>query len=103
MSLVGPRPQAPRCFDAFPVEVQNIIMRVNPGLSGIGPIVFHDEEDFLDGSDDALDFYDRVIAPYKGDVEAWYVGKRGLSLLLPYTPHGLGHFLSKVKYGLALV
>ena len=23
MSLVGPRPQAPRCFDAFPVEVEH--------------------------------------------------------------------------------
>ena len=53
-------------------------MRVKPGLSGIGPIVFRGEEDFLDGSGDTLDFYDSVIAPYKGDVEAWYVGKQGL-------------------------
>ncbi|MDB4262777.1 sugar transferase [Porticoccaceae bacterium] len=78
MSLVGPRPQAPRCFDAFPVESQNIIVQVKPGLSGIGPIVFRGEEDILEGHSGTLDFYDNVIGPYKGDVEAWYVGKQGL-------------------------
>ena len=78
MSLVGPRPQAPRCFDAFPVESQDIIVQVKPGLSGIGPIVFRGEEDILEGHSGTLDFYDNVIGPYKGDVEAWYVGKRGL-------------------------
>ena len=78
MSLVGPRPQAPRCFDAFPVESQDIIVQVKPGLSGIGPIVFRGEEDILHGHSGTLDFYDNVIGPYKGDVEAWYVGKQGL-------------------------
>ena len=76
MSLVGPRPQAPRCFDAFPVESQDIIVQVKPGLSGIGPIVFRGEEDILEGHSGTLDFYDNVIGPYKGDVEAWYVGKQ---------------------------
>jgi lipopolysaccharide/colanic/teichoic acid biosynthesis glycosyltransferase len=78
ISLVGPRPQAPRCFDAFPVESQDIIVQVKPGLSGIGPIVFRGEEDILEGHSGTLEFYDNVIGPYKGDVEAWYVGKQGL-------------------------
>ena len=78
MSLVGPRPQAPRCFDAFPIESQDIIVQVKPGLSGIGPIVFRGEEDILEGYSGTLDFYDNVIGPYKGDVEAWYVEKQGL-------------------------
>ena len=78
MSLVGPRPQAPRCFDAFPVESQDIIVQIKPGLSGIGPIVFRGEEDILEGHSGTLDFFDNVIGPYKGDVEAWYVGKQGL-------------------------
>jgi len=78
MSLVGPRPQAPRCFDAFPVESQDIIVQVKPGLSGIGPIVFRGEENILEGHSGTLDFYDNVIGPYKGKVEAWYVGKQGL-------------------------
>jgi len=78
MSLVGPRPQAPRCFDAFPVESRDVIVQVKPGLSGIGPTVFRGEEDILEGHNGTLDFYDNVIGPYKGDVEAWYVGKQGL-------------------------
>ena len=78
MSLVGPRPQAPRCFDAFPVESQDIIVQVKPGLSGIGPIVFRGEEDILEGHSGTLDFYDNVIGPYKGKVEAWYIKKQGL-------------------------
>ena len=78
MSLVGPRPQAPRCFDAFPVESQDIIVQVKPGLSGIGPIVFRGEEDILEGHSGTLDFYDNIIGPYKGKVEAWYVGNQNL-------------------------
>ena len=85
MSLVGPRPQAPRCFDAFPVESQDIIVQVKPGLSGIGPIVFRGEEDILEGHSGTLDFYDHVIGPYKGDVEAWYVGKQGLNAYFSLT------------------
>lgn len=78
MSLIGPRPQATRCFDIFPTESQDIIVQVKPGLSGIGPIVFRGEEDILEGHSGTLDFYDNVIGPYKGVVEAWYVRKQGL-------------------------
>ena len=78
MSLVGPRPQTPRCFDVFPDEIKNIIVQVKPGLSGIGPIVFRGEEDILDGHSGTLEFYDNIIGPYKGEVEAWYVGKQSL-------------------------
>jgi len=79
MSVVGPRPQAQRCFNAFPVDLQNIIVKVKPGLSGVGPIVFRAEEDILAGHAGSVDFYDRVIAPYKGQVEAWYVDHQTLT------------------------
>ncbi|MDC0392725.1 sugar transferase, partial [Gammaproteobacteria bacterium] len=36
MSVIGPRPQTPRCFEAFPPKSQDIIIQVKPGLSGIG-------------------------------------------------------------------
>lgn len=72
MSVVGPRPQTPRCFDAFPKDLQAVIKTMKPGLSGIGPIVFRGEEDILADHAGAADFYDNVIAPYKGQVEAWY-------------------------------
>ncbi len=80
MSVIGPRPQTPRCFDAFPSDSQDIIVQVKPGLSGIGSIVFRGEENILDGHEDNLDFYDNVIAPYKGKVEAWYSDKQYLNV-----------------------
>lgn len=73
MSVVGPRPQAKRSFDAFPADLQGIIVKVKPGLSGLGPIVFREEEDILAGQAGNVHFYDHVIAPYKGQVEAWCV------------------------------
>ncbi len=73
MSIIGPRPQAPRCFNAFPEDLQKIIVKVKPGLSGMGAIVFRGEERMLAKHEHSLDFYDNVIAPYKGQVEAWYV------------------------------
>ena len=78
LSVVGPRPQVQRCFDAFPVDMQKIIVKVKPGLSGIGPIVFRGEEDLLAGHTASVNFYDAVIAPYKGQVEAWYVDHQTL-------------------------
>jgi lipopolysaccharide/colanic/teichoic acid biosynthesis glycosyltransferase len=78
MSIVGPRPQTRQCFDAFPIHLQQIIVRVKPGLSGIGPIVFRGEENILDNHSGSMIFYDNVIAPYKGQVEAWYVDHQNL-------------------------
>lgn len=78
MSVVGPRPQAPRCFEAFPVDVQNQIVKVRPGLSGIGSIIFRDEESLLHSANDPVIFYDTVIAPYKGELEKWYIENQSL-------------------------
>jgi lipopolysaccharide/colanic/teichoic acid biosynthesis glycosyltransferase len=78
MSIVGPRPQTRRCFDAFPARAQAAILQVRPGLSGIGSIVFRGEEDLMHGHVDPNRFYDEVIAPYKGELEEWYVANQGL-------------------------
>lgn len=78
MSVIGPRPQDRRCFDAFPANSQKEIVRVRPGLSGIGSIVFRDEENLMVGSSDPDDYYDNVIMPYKGFLEEWYVRNNGL-------------------------
>lgn len=78
MSIVGPRPQTPRCFDVFPVESQDEIKKVRPGLSGLGPIVFRDEENILSENEASIDFYDTVIAPYKGEVESFYVNSHNI-------------------------
>ena len=47
MSIIGPRPQDQRCFDAFREEDKAEILKVRPGLSGIGAIYFRDEENLL--------------------------------------------------------
>ena len=79
MSVIGPRPQTQRCFDAFPPDAQADIVRVPPGLSGIGSIIFRGEEDLYEGFDDPDWVYDTLIMPYKGELERWYVRNRTLS------------------------
>ena len=78
MSIIGPRPQTQRCFDAFPARSQAEIVKVRPGLSGIGSIVFRDEEELMHASKEPERFYDEVIMPYKGLLEEWYVANQGL-------------------------
>ncbi len=82
MSIVGPRPQTQRCFDAFPAVSQAEIIKVRPGLSGIGSIIFRDEEELMHASADPEKFYDTVIMPYKGKLEEWYVANQGLRTYL---------------------
>jgi len=77
MSVIGPRPQTQRCFDAFPETSQRAIITVRPGLSGIGSVVFRGEEDMMHAAGDPDRFYDHVIMPYKGALEEWYVQNPG--------------------------
>lgn len=73
MTLVGPRPQMQVDFEAFPADIQAIIYQVKPGITGIGSIVFRDEERLLSvAGRDPRAFYVQHIAPYKGQVELWY-------------------------------
>jgi lipopolysaccharide/colanic/teichoic acid biosynthesis glycosyltransferase len=73
MSIIGPRPQTHRCFDAFPKLAQHDIASVRPGLSGLGSIIFRNEEDMMFANAYPDRFYDDVIMPYKGKLESWYV------------------------------
>lgn len=82
MSVIGPRPQTPRCFDAFPARSQVLITQVRPGLSGVGSIAFRDEEKMMHSNVDPEKFYDEVIMPYKGALEEWYVARQSLELYL---------------------
>jgi lipopolysaccharide/colanic/teichoic acid biosynthesis glycosyltransferase len=78
MSIIGPRPQTQRCFDAFPRSSQNEIIKVRPGLSGIGSIVFRNEEEMMHTNNDPDKFYDEIVMPYKGSLENWYVAHQNL-------------------------
>jgi lipopolysaccharide/colanic/teichoic acid biosynthesis glycosyltransferase len=80
MSIIGPRPHDQRCFDAFREEDKAEILTVKPGLSGIGAIYFRDEENLLPKvQGDMIRFYDEVISPYKGELEAWWVRNQSLT------------------------
>jgi lipopolysaccharide/colanic/teichoic acid biosynthesis glycosyltransferase len=76
MSFVGPRPVMPISFNAYPIEVQSVIYNVKPGLTGIGSIIFRDEEELIttvkNNGGDTWDFYTNKIYPFKGEVENWY-------------------------------
>jgi lipopolysaccharide/colanic/teichoic acid biosynthesis glycosyltransferase len=74
MSLVGPRPLVTKTFSAYNDDVQSNIYNVKPGITGIGSILFRDEESIISAvlNEDPFEFYKRVIAPYKGEVEMWY-------------------------------
>jgi lipopolysaccharide/colanic/teichoic acid biosynthesis glycosyltransferase len=79
MSLVGPRPQARRHYELYSDEVKQAIDTVPPGLTGIGSVVFRNEEDMLHQVEGDRDhFHDTVITPYKGELEVWFVAHRTL-------------------------
>jgi lipopolysaccharide/colanic/teichoic acid biosynthesis glycosyltransferase len=73
MSIVGPRPLVDKTFEPYPEHVKAKIYNVRPGLTGIGSIVFRDEEKLLSETKlDRGEFYAKYISPYKGDLELWY-------------------------------
>ena len=74
ISLVGPRPLVNRTFNAYSEEIQSKIYNVKPGLTGIGSIIFRDEESIISAAtdEDPHEFYKRNIAPFKGELEMWY-------------------------------
>ena len=82
ISLVGPRPLVTKTFSAYTEEIQSNIYNVKPGLTGIGSIVFRDEESLISAvkDEDPHEFYKRVIAPYKGELEMWYQSHKSFIL-----------------------
>ena len=80
MSVIGPRPLTPQTFAAYPKHIQEIVQKVRPGLSGVGSIIFRTEEDIMHDGSTSVDFYDNIIAPYKGSLEVWFVSKKSLSI-----------------------
>ena len=78
MSVIGPRPLTIQTFGSYSNITQDKIKKVRPGLSGVGSIVFREEEEIMYGANASINFYDYVIAPYKGALEEWFVSNKGL-------------------------
>jgi len=76
MSLVGPRPLLPKSFEKYTVAVQNVIYKNRPGITGLGSLVFRDEEllvtKYKELGKDPIEYYKTYIYPHKGALEEWH-------------------------------
>lgn len=71
MSIVGPRPLMSVSFKQYPESVQQVIYNNKPGMTGIGSLIFRDEEKIISAATDTKAMY-ALIYDYKGAVELWY-------------------------------
>lgn len=71
MSIVGPRPLMDVSFKLYPEHVQEVIYNSKPGMTGIGSLIFRDEEKIVSEAQDPIAMY-ATIYPYKGTLELWY-------------------------------
>ena len=63
----------------FSDNARKAILSMKPGLTGIASLIFRDEEGLLDrASGDRKYLHDKVIAPYKGELEVWWTRHRTL-------------------------
>ena len=71
MSIVGPRPLMEVSFKLYSSTVQGIIYNCKPGMTGIGSLVFRDEEKMVSEAEDTKAMYQDIFN-YKGSLELWY-------------------------------
>ena len=81
MSLIGPRPLTKKMFLMYKPTAK-IIVTVRPGLSGVGSIVFQNEQAYIKNINQPEKFYLENIANYKGSLEEWFVANRSVALYL---------------------
>ena len=82
MSIVGPRPMVKNTYANYSPETKSYIDMTRPGLTGVGSIIFRDEELYLANKEDPMDFYIRIIIPYKSELEIWFVKNNSLALYI---------------------
>lgn len=78
MSIIGPRPLVKKTYDLYADDVKECISKVTPGLSGIGSVIFRDEEYYVSKAKDPVKFACQYIQPQKGELEKWYYHNRSL-------------------------
>jgi len=80
MSVIGPRPMTEKNFKRYHEDIQIIVASEKPGLSGIGSIIFRDEEKLLFDANNVESFYEEVIAPFKGELECWFSDNKSIKV-----------------------
>jgi lipopolysaccharide/colanic/teichoic acid biosynthesis glycosyltransferase len=78
MSIVGPRPLMKVSFEQYADAVQKSVYNSPPGITGIGSIVFRDEEKIVSDSDNYETAYKKIYQ-HKGDLEMWYQKNKSFS------------------------
>ncbi len=76
MSFVGPRPQMIKVHSWYPDEYAEVFIGLRPGITGIGSIVFRDEETILLNAQSYDYCYKNEIIPAKTTLELWYKRNR---------------------------
>lgn len=79
MSLVGPRPNVPRSVAVY-TELEKGLLKVKPGITDLASIVFSDEGEILQDSQDPDFDYDQLIRPWKSRLGLLYVETNSLAL-----------------------
>ena len=72
MSIVGPRPLMEVSYNLYAPEIKNKIFESKPGMTGIGSLIFRDEEKLVSQAADARAMYVSIY-PYKAALELWYL------------------------------
>lgn len=80
MSVIGFRPTVKKHYDLFTEDAKQKLYNARPGLSGIGSVVFRNEEEILQNFEDKNKFHAEVIDPYKIRLECWYEDHKNIFL-----------------------
>jgi lipopolysaccharide/colanic/teichoic acid biosynthesis glycosyltransferase len=71
MSIVGPRPLMEVSYQLYSKEQQHQIYLSKPGITGIGSLIFRDEESLVSAAENPREMYQSIF-PYKAALEIWY-------------------------------
>jgi len=77
MSIVGPRPLMEVSYNIYSKEQQAEIYKSKPGITGVGSLIFRDEERILSAAADPREMYNSIF-PYKAALEIWYLKNAGI-------------------------
>lgn len=79
MSLVGPRPNVQIDTERY-TSLEAKMLAVRPGITDFASIVFSDEGEILEGSEDPDLKYNQVIRPWKSRLALFYIKNRSLKV-----------------------
>lgn len=77
MSLVGPRPLMEVSYLLYTAEQRDMIYKARPGITGIGSLVYRNEEKMLSEASDSRQMYQQIFK-HKAQLELWYNNNRSI-------------------------